>query len=108
MEPKIQEYEIREQIMSYVCKSDRFKPDYEHLDTLNLIAQFDRAAADPTKQSVLVLASRPFSNVNNLNKAQSNVPIDKVIKRAWWMGGNSYVRNESKLQEVRKDRKSVV
>jgi len=36
-----------------------------------------------------------------LNKAQSNVPIEKIIKRGWWMGGNSYVRNESKLQEVR-------
>lgn len=101
MEPKIPEYEIREQITSYVCKSDRFKPDYEHLDTLNLITQFDRAAADPTKKGVLVLVSRPFSNVNNLNKAQHNVPIEKVIKRAWWMGGDWYVRNESKLQEVR-------
>ena len=93
--------ELRAYIESYVCKTDRFKPDYEHLDTLNLITQFDLAAADLTKQSILVLASRPFSNVNNLNKAQSNVPIEKIIKRGWWMGGNSYVRNESKLQEVR-------
>jgi len=96
-------YEIRKEIESYVCESDQFKTEYKHLDTIHLLSQFNDIAARPDVRSVLILTSRPFTNINNLNKAHQAVPIEKVIKGKWYMpmGEKQVIYNEEKLNEVK-------
>lgn len=70
--------EFRQMIEELVCASDRFKPKYQHLDTPNTIERFNQVA-NSDMRAVLVLASRPFSNINYLRKAEEDIShLEKV------------------------------
>lgn len=96
-------YEVRKFIEEYVCNSDGFKPIYDHLDTMNILRKFDDMKNNPEIRGALFLVSRPFSNLNNLNKAYEEIPVIKSEKKYDWYRGHYYniVKDTKKLDEVK-------
>lgn len=97
----MKEHEIRAEITRHVCETERFRPEYSHLNTQTLIEKFNQICQTDSK-GVMIITSRPFANINNLNAANANVPITKVMRGGWW---NSYrdvhEKDERGQQEVR-------
>lgn len=96
---EMKEHEVRGEIASYVCQSNHLRPDYVHLDTATLIERFNELC-DSGERGMLIIASRPFSNLNCLYAAHSSVPITRVI-RGWGWYRDRYIRDQGKLQEIK-------
>ena len=98
----MKEHEVRAQIGKYVSESEHFKPEYAHFNTEKLLEKFNQICKTDAK-GVLIIASRPFANINNLNTAHSNVPVTKVLRGNWWNGYNQILeRDAQKQQDVKK------
>ncbi len=86
------EWEVRRTIAGYLRVSERFRSMHQHLDTVSLLTNFDKIAASECK-AVLMLASRPFTNLNNLNTAYRGIPIDKIHKVKETFNGPAFLSN---------------
>jgi hypothetical protein len=75
-------YEVRDTITKAVCAKDQIRHQ-PHLETPHLIEQFNQSAASGNN-SILVMASRPFSNLNNLRSAYAEIPYDVVKTWKWF------------------------
>jgi hypothetical protein len=98
----MKEHEVRAEIEKYVCETEHHKPKYSHLDTKSLIELFNVVTSVDSCEGLLMIASRPFTNLNNLSAAYNSVPILKVIRSwSWYTDRYIKVRDSAKLQEVR-------
>lgn len=99
----MEEYEIRRKIGLAVCESDRLGSNYAHLDNPTLIAKFNEIAHGESR-GVLVIASRPISNLNALAKAHDSIPIEKIVRTwDWWNYKmcDTAVKDQKALLEVK-------
>lgn len=79
------------------------------MDTSVLIDQFNDITSSKTR-GVLMIASRPFSNVNHLRYVHNAVPVKVVESKVWeydWWGGcgykkkKFYLRDQSAVNEIK-------
>lgn len=98
---------LRSAIAAYLSAGDHFKPEHSALDTANLLQRFDPS------QAALLVASRPFSNLNNLfaerEKAQSIVTVIGELEycscgnpeACWWNVTKTRVIDGEKMTEIK-------
>ena len=100
--------ELRKAIGSYLQTADHFKPEHAELDTATLLQRFNPVVP------VLLLASRPFSNLNHLFAAREEtksivVEVSELEfcscgnpEGCWWNVTSKVVYDSLKLADVKK------
>lgn len=93
------EHEVRAEIAEHARETERFRKEYAHFNTEYLLDKFNQICYAGSK-GALIIASRPFANINNLHAAHANVPVTTIVDGNWYNRRVRFEKDAVKQKEV--------